>query len=355
MYVDGRAFLVLGDACEGQSGVPCEVGLYEADSGGKAPPDVDDEPVPQLGGVRLPQHVGGVVVAVGAQRLAGGRSVRGVDGAAAKGPPVLAGPTATARTAHIPRPVDRAEGRGSQGDEEPRPMADRGGDVLAAQQARADEVEGVSCVEAGAGRADGRPAVAAADEEAFTRFATGVVVVEDLAGRAVQGGGGAGEVDGVGASAGRGDLLQPAGEVRILGEADGVTVGFGELTQARCAVEGGAPVSRGEVRGDGGGLPGWAAGAARWVGGGAPLSMGWSLRWSGGWGCGSADGAGAAADAAAPQPSGPRLPCSVALAVRAPHARHGHSGPFSAQWWEKPLMTQVTSSCTVRPTGVWPR
>ncbi|GGY02509.1 hypothetical protein GCM10010510_55830 [Streptomyces anandii JCM 4720] len=82
-------------------------------------------------------------------------------------------------------------------------------------------------MEAGAGGADGCPAVAAADEEAFAGFVAGVVLAEDLAGRAVQGGGGAGEVDGVGAAAGSGDLLQPAREVRILGDADGVTVYFG--------------------------------------------------------------------------------------------------------------------------------
>lgn len=29
--------------------------------------------------------------------------------------------------------------------------------------------------------------------------------------------------------------------------------------------------------------------------------------------------------------------------------------PFSAQVWEKPLMTQVTSPWTVCTTGVWPR
>jgi hypothetical protein len=49
-------------------------------------------------------------------------------------------------------------------------MADGGGDVLAAEEARADEVEGVACVEAGAGGADGRASVAAADGEPFAGF-----------------------------------------------------------------------------------------------------------------------------------------------------------------------------------------
>jgi hypothetical protein len=85
--------------------------------------------------------------------------------------------------------VHGAEGRRGQGDEEPGPVANGGGDALAAEEARADEVEGVPGVEAGAGGADGCPAVAAADEEAFAGFVAGVVLAEDFTGRAVQGGG----------------------------------------------------------------------------------------------------------------------------------------------------------------------
>lgn len=204
----------------------------------------------------MPEDVAGVVVALGTQRLADDRDVQGMDGSAAERTAVLAGAAAAATSADCPGPVDGSEGRGGQGDEEPRSVADRRGDVLAAEEAGADEVVGVSGVEAGAGRADGCAAVAAADEEAFAGFVASVVVVKDLAGRAVQGGGGAGEVDGVRAPAGGGDLLQPAGELGVLGDAYGVAVGFGELTQARRAVEGGAPVSRGVLRGDGGDLPG---------------------------------------------------------------------------------------------------
>ncbi|MEV8020565.1 hypothetical protein AB0O76_30400 [Streptomyces sp. NPDC086554] len=65
-----------------------------------------------------------------------------------------------------------------------------------------------------------------------------------------------------------------------MGDAYRVTVCFGELTQARRAVEGGAPVSRGGFRGDGGDLPGWAAEAARSMGGGALSVMGSLLAWS---------------------------------------------------------------------------
>lgn len=211
------------------------------------------------------------------------------------------------------------------GDEESGAVADGGGDVLAAEETGADEVVGVACVEAGAGRADGGASVAAADQESFAGLGAGVVVVQDLAGCAVEGGGRAGEVDGVGAAAGCGDLLQPARELRVLCDAECVAVCFGELTQARRAVEGGTPVSRGELRGDGGDLPGSAAEAARVMVGGAQSVMGVTSFWVGGAG-GSADGSGAPADAAAAQSSGPGPAGSVALAERAPHARHGHGG-----------------------------
>lgn len=53
----------------------------------------------------------------------------------------------------------------------------------------------------------------------------------------------------------------------MVGEPDDVLVGVAELTQARRAVEDGAPVSRAVLGVDGGGdLPGWAAEAARWDG-----------------------------------------------------------------------------------------
>lgn len=97
----------------------------------------------------MPQHVGGVVVAVAAQRLADGRSIRGVGGAAAEGAPVFAGSAVAARSATlVPGTMDRPERRRGEGDEQAGAVADGGGDVLAAEEARADEVEGVARVEA---------------------------------------------------------------------------------------------------------------------------------------------------------------------------------------------------------------
>ncbi|GGN89617.1 hypothetical protein GCM10011579_084690 [Streptomyces albiflavescens] len=136
-------------------------------------------------------------------------------------------------------------------------------------------------MESGAGRADGCAPVAAAYEEPFVGFAAGVVVLEDLAGSRVMRGGRAGEVDRASTASRGDDLVEPTGELRILGDADCVAVCFGELTQARRAVEGCAPVSRGELGCDGGGLPGWAAEAARVMVGGALSVMGSLLRWSG--------------------------------------------------------------------------
>lgn len=93
----------------------------------------DDEAVPQFARVRVPEHVGCVVVAVRAERLADGGRVRGVDGSAAEGAPVFAGGAVAAGTASVVSgAVDRAEGGGGQGDEEPGAVADVGGDVLAA-------------------------------------------------------------------------------------------------------------------------------------------------------------------------------------------------------------------------------
>jgi hypothetical protein len=296
----------------------------------------------------VPQHVAGVVVAVGTQGLADGGIIGTVDSTAAPRTVVFACSTVTAWAAQLPGAVHGAEGRGSQGDEEPGAVADCGRDVLAAEEARADEVESVARVETRACGADGCPAVAAADEKAFAGFGAGVVVAEDFAGCAVQGGGGTGEVDGVGATAGGSDLLYQAGKFRVLGEIDCVAVCFGQLTQARRAVENGAPVSRGELRCDGGDLPGRAAEAARWVGVGAFSVMGITflvgsggVRFSGWFRCPGRRGSAAAVRS---RSCGLRRPCSGGTSRGAWACR---CVPFSGQVWEKPLISHVTRPWTV--------
>lgn len=177
--------------------------------------------------------------------------------------------------------VDRAEGGGRQREEQPGPFPYVRRYGLAADESSPDQVEGVAGVEAGAGGAYSRAAVAAADQQPFTGFCGGVVVVQDFTGAGVTGGGRSGELDRVGAAARRTHLLQPPAEPGVLDEADQVLVDFGELTQTRRAVEHGASVSRGILGGDGGDLPGWAAVAARmvWVGWDSSMEItpGWSV------------------------------------------------------------------------------
>jgi hypothetical protein len=109
VHVDGRTLLVLGYAGEREPVVSSEVGLHEASREGKAPPDVDGEPVPQFGCVRLPEHMCRVVVAVGAQRFADQWCIRGVIGAAAQRPPVFAEAASTSGAAYVACPMDRTE------------------------------------------------------------------------------------------------------------------------------------------------------------------------------------------------------------------------------------------------------
>jgi hypothetical protein len=181
MEVHGRPFLVLRNAGERQPSVCREERLCEADRRSELAPDADDEAVPELARMRVPEDVGRVVVAVGAEGLADEGIVRVMDGAAAEGPTVLAPPAVATRAAALPGAMHGPERWGGESDEEPGSVADRCRDVLAAEEAGADEVVGVARVEPGAGCADGCASVAAADEEAFAGFGTGVVVVEDLA------------------------------------------------------------------------------------------------------------------------------------------------------------------------------
>jgi hypothetical protein len=148
VHVDSGALLVFGDASEGQSRVLREVGLYEACRGGEVSSYVPGEAVPQDARVCVPEHVVGVVVAAGAQRLADEGSVRSVDDSAAEGTPVRTGtPIATRAATPLPGTMDGSERGRSEGDEESGAVADGGGDVLAAEEARADEVVGVARVQ----------------------------------------------------------------------------------------------------------------------------------------------------------------------------------------------------------------
>ncbi|GII67353.1 hypothetical protein Skr01_74380 [Sphaerisporangium krabiense] len=81
--------------------------------------------------------------------------------------------------------VDRAEGRGGEGDEQRGVSTDGLGDAFAAGQARADELVGVGAVDLGAGGAAGGAPGLALDAQDAAGFAVGVVGVQDVAGRGV--------------------------------------------------------------------------------------------------------------------------------------------------------------------------
>src|SRR5262249_43693743 len=108
------------DAVEAEDGVEvdqpaalelCDLGVGQLDPGAVTPgqlveaaADADDGATPQLGGVRVPDDGGGVVVAVRAQRPAQAGVVLFVPLAAGKAPPVRA----VVRLASWPAPGDPA-------------------------------------------------------------------------------------------------------------------------------------------------------------------------------------------------------------------------------------------------------
>ena len=132
---------------------------------------------PQFAGLVVPHDVGGVVVAVRAQRLAEPGVVAVVPGEAGERPAVRAGLDVAAGVAGLGPAgaagpvgagvladragVDRAEGGGGEGGEDGRVGGDGGGDAFAADESGADEVVGVAAVGFGAAGAGGGAAVAA--------------------------------------------------------------------------------------------------------------------------------------------------------------------------------------------------
>ena len=110
--------------------------------------------------MRVPEDGGFVVVALRVQRGAEGWVVLRVVASAAAA--AAAGPV-----------VDGAEGGGGEGGEDAGVLGDVSGRALAAAQAGRDEVVGVLAVDLGAGRAAGRAAVVAADEELAGREGRG--------------------------------------------------------------------------------------------------------------------------------------------------------------------------------------
>lgn len=142
-----------------------------------------------------------VAVAVGADRLPEQRVVLVVSQVAPLGLAVRAELAFAARVTGLPAAgaVDGAEGGGGEGEEDQRIVGDGVGDVLATLDAAADHLEGVAGVEAGARRAHGFAAVAAALEQDTEGLVGGAEDAQHFTRVRVDTGGGTGQADGVGA------------------------------------------------------------------------------------------------------------------------------------------------------------
>ena len=173
----------------------------------------------------VPDHVGGVVVAVRAQRLAefgvlvavpgeagggaavfaGGGVAAGVAGAGAAGAAGLAGAGVLADRAG----VDRAERRGGKGDEDGGVGGHGRGDAFAAGEPGADELVGVTPVGLGAARAGGGTPVAARLVDHAVRHADRGDGAQELAGGRVDVLDVAAQPDGAGTGGGVPDVIEP--------------------------------------------------------------------------------------------------------------------------------------------------
>ena len=203
MEVDRAAGLHLGYLGELHRAHVVDLGRGHTECGGEVAAQGDGEAAPQFGGPPLPQEVVVVAVAVGADRLTEQRVVRVVPQVAPLGPAVGAELSFAAWVAGLAPAgaVDGAEGWCGEGEEDQWVVGHGLGDVLAALDPAADHLEGVAGVQAGARRAHGFAAVAAALEQCAERHVGRGEHGQDFAGVGVDAGGGAREADGVGAVA----------------------------------------------------------------------------------------------------------------------------------------------------------
>lgn len=226
MEVHGRPSLELGDLGERHHQVVPELGARHPTGRSEMAPHGGGEPVPQPPGMRVPQHMADVVVAVRAQRQTHQRVIVGVHQAAAQPTPVLAAriiPTRTAPLA-VQHTVHRSERRGRQGDEQPGTIPHRIGYTLATGQARTDELEGVPGMQARARLAHRGTPVTAAHGQPLTRLPVRRVGRDHLTRDGIAGDRRAGQVYRVGAAPDCFDLLLPARKERIVDEPYKVTV-----------------------------------------------------------------------------------------------------------------------------------
>ena len=181
MEVDRPAPLELGHLGIGDPDQPAQLALLEADQPAQGTLDGDGGPPPQLGRERVPQHLRLGVIAGRAERLPQPRVV-GVVAVPAAIPDAVgaAGTLAVGVTGQHQPPlrlarVDAAEAGGGEGHEQPRMLADRLGDALAALEPGGQELVGVGPVGGRTRRAAGLPAGAARLEQHPVRLPLAVV------------------------------------------------------------------------------------------------------------------------------------------------------------------------------------
>ena len=222
--VDRAAGLVFGGFAVGDADGVGQAGRWRA-ALVEAPFDGLLGAPPQLAGLVVPHGVGGVVVAVRAQRLAEAGVVGAVAGEAGQRAAVRAGVDVAAgvaglRSAGAAGPVgagvladragvDGSEGGGGEGGEDGRVGGDVGGDAFAAGQPGADEVVGVAAVGLGAAGADGGAPVAAGLVDHAVGHAEGGDGAQQLASGGVDVADVAAQPDRAGAGGGVPDVIEP--------------------------------------------------------------------------------------------------------------------------------------------------
>jgi hypothetical protein len=171
MEVDQPAPLILGDFGVRQPNSLGEFAPREPYPPGDLTAQLQSEAVPESARVCLPEHGSGVVVAARTERFTEPRVVVRVPCVATgrravrTGGPRLTGSAGPYPAVAFPAGVNRAEAGSGEGGEHPGVLADHLPNVLAADESGTDQLVRVRLIEAGTGRADRCPAVAACGEQ----------------------------------------------------------------------------------------------------------------------------------------------------------------------------------------------
>jgi hypothetical protein len=227
VVVDDATDLVLSNLDEPDPYLLAQLLLGDPEQAGQLAGEVDGEAAPQFRREGVEQDMPGVVVAVGAQRLAEPWIVRMVDAGtgdvaamwAAALVCIAAGAAGqSAATSARASGVHGSEAGGGQGGEHARVRGHGFGHAFAAGQAGADDLPSIVLVDLRASGADVLAAVAAPDQEDLAGLAVGVIHDTRLPGRSVGGIDPAEEADRAGAVPGVSELGFPAVKVGPGGE-----------------------------------------------------------------------------------------------------------------------------------------